>query len=111
MGSGVVSPAKGSLDHFPIGEADPGVWGSEGFRLHFTPGRVGPSAFFSSDDSGVSSSRLKPRSGVEPRLEVPASAEGFSGVRDLLLSSLPLPREPVMEGRSSSSELDDWSLR
>ena len=110
MGSGTVSLAEGSLDHFPMGEADLGVQGSEGFLLHFAPGRVGPSAIFSGDDSGVSSSRLNPRSGVEPRLEVPASAEGILGVRDLLLSSLPLPCIPAVEGRSSSSELDDWSL-
>ena len=110
MGSGAVALAEGSLDHFPMGEADPGVQGSEGFLLCFTPRRVGPSAVFSGDDSGVSSSKLNPKSRVEPRLEVPASAEGILGVKDLLLSSLPLPREPVTEGRSSSSELEDWSL-
>ena len=93
-----------------MGEADPGVWGSEGFWLHFAPGGVGPSTLFSGDDSRVSSSRLKPKSGVELRLEVLASVEGISGVRDLLLSSLPLPHEPTVEGWSSSSELDDWSL-
>ena len=99
-------PFVGSLDCFPIGEADPGVRGPEGFLLHFNLGKVDSSTLLSGNGSGVGSPKLKPRSGVEPRLEVPASAGGMSGVRVLLLSSLTLPCKSAVEGESSSSESD-----
>ena len=100
-------PFVESLDHFPIGEANPGVRGPEGFWPHFNPGKIGSSAFLSGDGSEVCSPKLNPRSGVEPRLEVPASAGGVLGVRVLLLSSLALPCKSTVEGESLSSKSDN----
>ena len=100
-------PFAGSLDRFPIGEANLGVHGPKDFLPHFNLGKVDSSTLLSGNGSGVGSPKLKPRSGVEPRLEVPASTGGVSGVGVLLLSSLALPCKPAVEGVSSSSDSDD----
>ena len=78
------------------------------------------SGSFSGNASRVGSPKWKPRSGVEPRLEVPAPAGGVSGVMVpsgvlgvWALLSLSLPaflRIFALEGDSSSSESGIWTL-
>ena len=80
-GFGIHFSLTGSFRCLPIGEADLGVC-VPGVPLPcFSLGEKGSSGSSSTGNiSGVGSPRWKPKSGVEPRLEVPTPGEGKSEV-------------------------------